>query len=95
MRRKTKEAVVAVDGALEGFEFEALDNFIAGVVPGLGEIGVAAAPAVDGGSGDARPAGGLYYGCPELAGGEELGFAGLSWTGIAVGKRVFGWVLGH
>ena len=56
LEEEDKEAVVAVDGALEGFEFEASDDLIAGVVPGLGEIGVAAAPAVDGGSGDASPA---------------------------------------
>ena len=79
LEEEDKEAVVAVDGALEGFEFEASDDLIAGVVPGLGEIGVAAAPAVDGGSGDASPAGGLYYGCAELAGGVGTWFYWPQW----------------
>ena len=79
-----------MDGALEGFELEALGDVVVviGVKPGMGEIEVGTAPAVESGPRDAGPAGGFGGGNAELTGGEELGFAVLGGDGVGVDRRV-------
>ena len=55
LEEEHEEAVVALDGALVGLDFEVLHGVVAGLAPGLGEFGVFVAPAVDGGR-DQTPA---------------------------------------
>ena len=53
LEEEDEELAISVDGLLEGLGFDAFEEMVAALVPGLGEAGVLVAPVVDGAFGDA------------------------------------------
>ena len=74
LEEEHEKGAVAMLGLVEGLHFEVFDEGVAGLAPGLGELGVLFTPAVGSRLVDTRDGGGSPDGSTIAAGFKELRF---------------------